>query len=859
MALSAEEQLQRYLHFLGEDPGIIDGIRGDNTDGALAALLKNDTYQTQLEGLDRNSDTADLLPQLQEAAESAKHEYQNRFDQARSMVDRLETLDSGELRELQSALKEMNLYHDRVDGFIGPNTRAAAEMFTTIFADDIDAAQSRQLETAREQAQSAIADSAAGKQPDDVIRQTWEQTRDSSALGREGRMELQRNLQAMGLYEGKIDADIGPLSNRAIDQFNTLFAEEIAQFETQRVNAVRDKALVRDNPQAPNLFEQTYPLIERQGELSREELKTLQGNLHTLGLYQDTIDGRMDPNTRGAIGQFNTIMADDITALKETRLREARAHIDETLGCIAGLDALSPEQTATLRANLSRIGFEAGTGETQDKTFFQAVGAYARQHNLEFYKAQLVAAAEDDQSIAANTPTTFNAEVLRRQQQLTFAGIDPGPHDGHWKDGGFTDRAQAAFENIHTVEATPLSDLKEIKQYQAGLKAAGYFNGDITGELDAQTIAATRRFVSQNPRFQLGLPPDAATVTSRHAAAVKWTTRDMETRFFRNYDALKGVKIAEENITHNQRAHISVALDKDGNVIGGNRPFDRGDPMSISKMMTLLTLAEMGENGELPDGMSMHEFSRRYESEIKQMMYHSHNDAPVNLARLATGGTMAAGRGRLATGGNSHQFVERMNRTAEEIGLFDTHFSSREVTMRQRFRDGNYFKDVAGPVGWNPGDGSQFMTAYDAARIGQVLSQRHEEVFKEFVRDYTPYRGKTGTGHGDYEIERGDYEIGKGKARSFIGVNDDGTAFAMMEVKPQQFAAVRQEMSRMAASRRLPQNPFEEVLERIFGLQHRISYSPEGEMPPGQLTPPPRVQAQQGDREREKSGLIQFA
>ncbi len=552
MALSVEEQLQRYLHFLGEDPGKIDGIRGDNTDAAVARLINNATDKEPFNGLTAESPTSDLLNTLQEAAETTRATHQSLFDETRQLVDQLETLDNNELKSLQTNLSKMNLYHDRLDGLIGPNTRAAAEMFGQIFADEIDAAQSRQLERAREQALSAIAGSALSKQPDDVIRQTWEQTRDSGALGRDGRMDLQRNLRAMGLYEGKIDAAIGPLSEGAIDQFNTLFAEKIAQFETQRVNAVRDNALVRDNPQASNLFEQTYPLIERQGELSREELKTLQSNLHTLGLYQDTIDGRMSPNTRGAIGQFNTIMAGDITALQDTRLREARAQIDETLNCITELDALSPTQTATMKANLSRAGFEAGTGETQDKTFFQAVGAYAQQHNLEFYKAQLVAAAKDEQSIAEDTPTTPRDDVLRRQQQLTFAGIDPGPHDGIWKKGGYTNRAQEAFENIHTAEAVPLSGEKAIADLQRDLRVAGYYDGPIDGEISKGTRNAAHTFAQEHPHYFLENPDDG--LTSRHAAAADHHATDIssENRFFLLPVQAENVRISSP---HGMRMH----------------------------------------------------------------------------------------------------------------------------------------------------------------------------------------------------------------------------------------------------------------------------------------------------------------
>lgn len=531
----------------------------------------------------------------------------------------------------------------------------------------------------------------------------------------------------------------------------------------------------------------TLNLIDQADDSNRASVRPMQQALKTLHLYDGKIDGGYGPKTRQAVEAFKHQFASEITTIRteqEQQRNQAQAERIQRIGtALPHLSELDATKRKALEQDLKEAGFKPGKVDGHfDNTAYTAMRRYTTQHPESLHQIK-----QHTTELAVAEPSTLgNAKTAALQDSLNMLGFAAGRVDGHM--GASTLKARDAYLTLNTTPAQPaaatLKNPLQARKVQSELERLGYFSGPMIDHADQRVIKGLNTLVEKHPHLGLHPVRSMKDISNHHLKAAEFLS---ETEG--KWAPLQDIKVNREAITNNKNKPATVALNGNGDVIGGNRPFSKADPMSISKMMTLYTIADMGKKGELPGGMSAEKFLSRYQNLVHNMMVYSHNDAPYKLALLATG-TMNE-KGTIISAPNASGFVDHMNQTGRELGFIDTHFSKERRSMTRTFTSGARFTGEVGPVGYNDQHGGQHMTALDAARIGQTFAKTHPDIFNHYVNGYGIYRGKTGTGAGDYERDGG-------QRRSFIGVNRDGSAFAMLEVPPHQFGKYKDEMSRMA-------------------------------------------------------------
>ncbi len=181
-------------------------------------------------------------------------------------------------------------------------------------------------------------------------------------------------------------------------------------------------------------------------------------------------------------------------------------------------------------------------------------------------------------------------------------------------------------------------------------------------------------------------------------------------------------------------APVALLFDvQSGQTLFARNADSRFIPASITKVMSALVAFDMIAAGELDTDQTF-TFSETAAEEWYRsgstMFLEPGEEVPVDL--LLRGITSVSGNDAsvvLAEGakGSVVQWVDQMNRTAQEIGMTSSHFGT--------------------PNGW-PDDGRTFTTARDLQRLAQTVITRHPELYAEyFGRPGLSYNGYAQANH----------------------------------------------------------------------------------------------------------------
>lgn len=156
-------------------------------------------------------------------------------------------------------------------------------------------------------------------------------------------------------------------------------------------------------------------------------------------------------------------------------------------------------------------------------------------------------------------------------------------------------------------------------------------------------------------------------------------------------------------------------------------------PASVTKAMTLFVAFEMIAAGELDQDQAFpisDQVFREWRQKGSTMFIEA--GASVNVADLLTGiANVSANDGAMVlaegAGGSVKGWVDRMNRTARELGMRDSHFGT--------------------PNGWADG-GRTYTSARDLGILARAMIERHPELYARYIgKPGFTYNGITQTNH----------------------------------------------------------------------------------------------------------------
>jgi hypothetical protein len=214
----------------------------------------------------------------------------------------------------------------------------------------------------------------------------------------------------------------------------------------------------------------------------------------------------------------------------------------------------------------------------------------------------------------------------------------------------------------------------------------------------------------------------------------------------------------QAQITNDDSKPNSAMLNDKGELVAGNKPKEKIDPLSTVKAMTFYTaLTKCG-----PD------FVKANDTLFKNMLSNSNNEDAEKIAKLAGD--------KIATNGGSARFIEEMNKLAKAKGINNTNFTNASGLP----------------------DPNMYSTAEDMAKWSFLIAKEFPEYSKKYMEtdkvntakraglsDSQTDTFKTGTGegfHGQFNQKN------RAGARSGIGsvdINKDGVvdgSFSVAEV-----------------------------------------------------------------------------
>jgi peptidoglycan hydrolase-like protein with peptidoglycan-binding domain len=201
--------------------------RGDTGRGSSSAADEAAGAATSEEGSSTLRGSADPTGATRGQPGQASDDSQAAADTEPAEGLALEDLSPEQVKELQRSLEERGQYSARIDGIVGPKTRAALRnyqqqqglqgdgMFTRETADalgiDYGAFERQAVRGVEAEPKTgAVGSTMQAEQP-----QTW----DLANLGSDQARQLQTKLQELGFYKGEIDGAIGPMTRTALQQY----------------------------------------------------------------------------------------------------------------------------------------------------------------------------------------------------------------------------------------------------------------------------------------------------------------------------------------------------------------------------------------------------------------------------------------------------------------------------------------------------------------------------------------------------------------------------------------------------------------------------------------------------------------
>lgn len=250
-------------------------------------------------------------------------------------------LTSSQISQLQSDLKDLKLYSGSISGNYGNLTEEAVRKFQRKYGLDADGIAG---EKTLDKIASVLGGSSSGSSGSISTSSTLKAGSTGSAV-----RALQQNLKILGMYDGTITGNFGPLTEEAVRKFqrkNDLSADGVAGKRTlEKINAA-----IGGSSGGTSDSGSSGTTTLKEGS-SGEAVRTLQENLKTLKFYTGSITGSYGNLTKEAVRKFqkaNNLDADGVAGAKTLNKITAK---------ITGKDPEDPDDvitTPSLRSNYGR-------------------------------------------------------------------------------------------------------------------------------------------------------------------------------------------------------------------------------------------------------------------------------------------------------------------------------------------------------------------------------------------------------------------------------------------------------------------------------------------------------------------------
>ncbi len=250
-------------------------------------------------------------------------------------------LTSSQISQLQSDLKDLKLYSGSISGNYGNLTEEAVRKFQRKYGLDADGIAG---EKTLDKIASVLGGSSSGSSGSISTSSTLKAGSTGSAV-----RALQQNLKILGMYDGTITGNFGPLTEEAVRKFqrkNDLSADGVAGKRTlEKINAA-----IGGSSGGTSDSGSSGTTTLKEGS-SGEAVRTLQEDLKTLKFYTGSITGSYGNLTKEAVRKFqkaNNLDADGVAGAKTLNKITAK---------ITGKDPENPDDvitTPSLRSNYGR-------------------------------------------------------------------------------------------------------------------------------------------------------------------------------------------------------------------------------------------------------------------------------------------------------------------------------------------------------------------------------------------------------------------------------------------------------------------------------------------------------------------------
>lgn len=354
------------------------------------------------------------------------------------------------ITDIQTKLKYKGFYNYAVDGIFGPITEKAVKQFQL----------SKGLSV------TGVVDQATENALNVVPSVQQPPKSETSVLGVGARgtevTEVQEQLKAKGYYTYTIDGIFGPITEKAVKQFqnaNGLSATGTVDVKTkEKLSAATAPTKVQKPKEEKNVV--SGLTVGSRGSA----VTALQEGLKARGYYNYSVDGIFGPVTERAVKEFQSIVG-----LKSTGVADD-----------ATLDALKSRGKVTPTTPTMKIG-SRGNDVTELQKALTTAGTFHVGVTGYFGPVTEKAVKDFQKAKGISVTGTATQETLNALKNLTERVATPPTTDSAEND---------------TLQNGSKGQL--VKELQAKLKALGYYNSVIDGAFGAITETAVKTFQARN-------------------------------------------------------------------------------------------------------------------------------------------------------------------------------------------------------------------------------------------------------------------------------------------------------------------------------------------------------------------------